>query len=373
MDMVQDETVADKTFTARSIARRPEFYLLYLLFYFFPWLFDPPGWTDAAIAAMAMAIFVPIYYHAYEQSSRRFIPHMLAMEAIAFAVAPFNGMQGTFHIFACVQAGFQRPASLAYPLLAGLTLAYLAFSLIVPAHWIETGIVTVMGLFVGISCMAGAEQLERTKRREQAHALDRQLAAAGERDRIARDLHDLLGQTLTAVAVKADLATKLLDRDPVAARAQVEDIHRTARMALSDVRAAVSGLTRTTLAAEITAARTLLRAADIEFEVRGQTPTLDDALTMAPSLNTALGLALREGVTNVVRHADARTVGLAMDEDGTMIRFQLRDDGKGGTVREGAGLTGLRKRIGAVGGDATVESGDGTALIVRVPLPEGVA
>jgi two-component system sensor histidine kinase DesK len=186
------------------------------------------------------------------------------------------------------------------------------------------------------------------------------LAVEQERARFARDLHDLLGHSLTVITVKAELAGRLLDRDPARAAAEVADIERLAREALTDVRSTVSGYRGVTLAAEISSARVALDAAGVRAELPG-------AVDEVPGeLRELFGWVLREGVTNVLRHADAGRVRVSVSAHAV----EIVDDGSGTpTGADGTGLAGLRERLTQAGGrlDAGPAEGGGFRLYAEVP------
>ncbi len=192
------------------------------------------------------------------------------------------------------------------------------------------------------------------------------LAVAAERERIGRDLHDILGHSLTTIAVKADLAHRLTSRDPAAAAVQIEEIATIARQSLKDVRATAAGMREVRLASEIAAARSVLTAAGIECRAPVALPVIGDADS------ELLGYAVREAVTNVVRHSKAGVCTIEADAD----QVTVTDDGTGfAGPHDGSGLTGLRSRIEQAGGSFDVHtSSTGTVLTVQLvaPATEGV-
>jgi two-component system sensor histidine kinase DesK len=166
------------------------------------------------------------------------------------------------------------------------------------------------------------------------------LAVDNERSRFARDLHDILGHSLTVITVKAELAQRLLDVDVERARAELADLERLSRDALSDVRRAVEGYRALTLPGELARARAALEAAEIQAD-------LPNSADEVPSdLRELFAWAVREGVTNVIRHSRARTCTIRL----TAASAEIRDDGVGApTTPAGSGLTGLRERAAAAG------------------------
>lgn len=188
-----------------------------------------------------------------------------------------------------------------------------------------------------------------------------ELAVEQERARFARDLHDLLGHSLTVITVKSELAGRLMSRDPERAAVEVADIERLAREALADVRATVAGYREVTLSAEVSAARAALLAAGIDAELPG-------ALDEVPGERRELfGWVVREGVTNVVRHSRAERVRVSVSP----TTVEVVDDGVSpvGVISPGHGIEGLRERLAAAGGRleaGPLESG-GFRLYAEVP------
>ncbi|GAA2751677.1 two-component system sensor histidine kinase DesK [Amnibacterium kyonggiense] len=203
---------------------------------------------------------------------------------------------------------------------------------------------------VGILMVAFGHQVRQTVQLRAANKRIALLAVDEERARFARDLHDSLGHSLTVVTVKSELAGKLVARDPDAARAEIADVERLAREALADLRAAVGGFRGVTLEGELDAAREALAAGGIALEV----PT--PAAVVRPELRPVFAWAVREGVTNVLRHSGAETCTIALSR--TAVR--IRDDGGAVApaapgVGSGAGLRGLAERAAAAG--VRVEAG----------------
>lgn len=195
------------------------------------------------------------------------------------------------------------------------------------------------------------------------------LAAVAERERIARDLHDVLGHTLSVIVLKAELAGRLLARgeDKERAAAEIADVERTARSALAEVRETIGGYRARGLAAEMDAARNALTAAGVRFEVGG----LPKAGSLLPAEETVLGLALREAVTNVVRHSQASTCRLRFDAENGRRSLIIEDDGMHASEREGNGLRGMRERVESLGGTLLLERDHGTRLEIELPAATG--
>jgi two-component system sensor histidine kinase DesK len=195
-----------------------------------------------------------------------------------------------------------------------------------------------------------------------------------ERERIARDLHDVLGHTLSVIVLKAELAGRLVNLDPVRAAAEIGDVETTARSALAEIREAIGGYRSRGLAAEIEAARLTLDAAGVTLLAESsQTPTA----ALSPQEETALALVLREAVTNIVRHARATTCRLRFITEAGRRRLVVEDDGQHAIAREGNGLRGMRERVESLGGQFSLERGiaenRGTRLVIELPFHEAAA
>lgn len=235
---------------------------------------------------------------------------------------------------------------------------------------------TVVSLLVpcllGGYAMTGVRQLVRTTRElREARAAVAQLAATEERLRLARDLHDLLGHSLSLITLKSELAGRMLPGRPEDAAVQVADIERVSRQALVDVREAVSGYRRPTLPVELAGARDALRAAGIRAELPATV-----TVPLAPEAEAALAWALREAVTNVVRHSGATRCAVSVAEEDGTVRLTVADDGRGpgpGGTRRGNGLTGLEERLLLAGGRLETAAGNGFTLRAVVPADYAAA
>lgn len=200
-------------------------------------------------------------------------------------------------------------------------------------------------VFTALMAYAFTEIMSANRALRDAHVEIARLASETERNRIARDLHDLLGHSLTAITVKAGLARRLAHSDGEASAREIGEVEELSRQALADVRAAVSSYREVTLAGELARGKELLRALGVTAEL----PTATDIIDTTH--DELLGWAVREGLTNVARHAHATRCTVTV----TPSVVEISDNGVGGAVSCGNGLTGLRERVAAVGG--SVEAG----------------
>lgn len=228
---------------------------------------------------------------------------------------------------------------------APVVVAAVLAALVVPMLWWDSGpgwIQAVMIVFTVLTVYAFSEIANANRALVEARAEVARLASEAERTRIARDLHDLLGHSLTAITVKSNLARRLASG---AALDEIAEVEQLSRQALADVRAAVDGYREVTLAGELARGRELLRAAGVAADL----PTALDRVDGAHQ--ELFGWVVREGVTNVVRHARATRCSVTLAD----TAVEVRDDGIGGPATWGSGLAGLRERVAVAGG--RVEAG----------------
>lgn len=185
---------------------------------------------------------------------------------------------------------------------------------------------------------------------------------ARERERIAQDLHDVLGSTLSSLALKAELARRVFHTDPARALRETGEVERMARQGLEDMRAAVQGYCAGDIQAELDRVVALLTAAGIRVERR------QEPVEMPPASERVLALILREAVTNILRHSQARACRIALYRAASACRLEIADNGRGGEHEEGVGMRSICARAEALGGTAVWASGVGTQLCVSLPL-----
>lgn len=259
--------------------------------------------------------------------------------------------------FAAILALWLLPFPLAMAVAVALGVTYWQLSLHLPGWSVDTGLFAGLALGVAASSMGLLAQ-RRQHALQASQAENAALLVQEERNRMARDLHDILGHSLTVITVKAELARRLFDADPERARAELGELEGLSRNALGDVRRAVEGFREISLTGELIRAQRALRDGGIGFDLVGAVDQVPD------DLSETFAWTVREGVTNVLRHSGASrcTVVLAAD------RIEIRDDGAGGLrVGAGRGLSGLTERAGSVGARLSVGSDDsGHVLSVAV-------
>jgi len=277
----------------------------------------------------------------------------------------------TWVYVACVAGMVVARTALAFGIIGGLgALQLVVFTVggTVEDYWF----VALVTVSIGVMMSAFARQIDALRRLRNAQGEIARLAVVEERARFSRDMHDVLGHSLTVVTVKSELARRLVPVDPARATEEIADIERLSRSALADLRAAVAGYREMSLSTELASAQASLAAADIEAHLPRNGEEVD------PDLRELFGWVLREGVTNVIRHSGSRNCWVTVGPD----RLDIEDDGRGSGLAgtpapvgssvapaqpPGSGLAGLRARAAQVGASIAVEPGSrgGTLLTVR--------
>jgi two-component system sensor histidine kinase DesK len=311
----------------------------------------------AVVGYATILVFAAAYLLAIDAARRdqvlyrRWFAVMLAAIAVAIPIAHEDAFVMFVFVTVLVMAKFAfaghgRGAILA---IAAMTLVATFLPAAIPAWDAEPDWTMLLTLpLVSLAMYGFFTILKANRELSEARAEVARLAAENERSRIARDLHDLLGHSLTTITVKAGLARRLAGRDPDRAAKEIAEVENLTRSALADVRAAVDGYRDVTLAGELASAQEVLRAAGIEAHA-------PRAIEVDPAHAELFGWVVREGVTNVVRHSRAQTCTIAIGPDW----LEIADDGLGGPADPGNGLTGLRERVAAAGGTVRAGNGDG--------------
>jgi two-component system sensor histidine kinase DesK len=342
--------------------------LIYLANLVWKPIFDPaPYGLDWLLIALVVGLFIFLYLRSTSgrYDTRRWFT--IPITVLAVVTTPLNSGASVLFIYAAAAAGGSEPRRNALRWLLGLTVLSVIsiFASRIPLPWVLFALFPPL-LFIWVM---GSIQMEAAAGRREAAELRvanvriEHLATVAERERIARDLHDLLGHSLTSVVVRAQLVQQLAATDAERARAEAAEIEQAARDALKEVRKAVSGWRRASIEAELESAGRALEAAGVTLTV-DRDPGLD---VLGPAEHE-LALALREAVTNVARHAHARTCRIQLVADDGEVRLVVADDGTGGSAPDGNGLAGMRERISALGGRVQRSGTAGTTLVVAVPL-----
>lgn len=341
------------------------------------WVFTTPAFSPGGysarwwlLTATSYPLFVLLYTRVLAAPARSAWRYAAAMMLLCVVLLPWYPSGMSYFVFGCVLLHMHghRSAWVAMGQVVLLGIGFVGYAMLLGYPWQAVVWMPVVTLIVG-----AVVQVERINELKDA-ALKlsqeevRRLAATAERERIGRDLHDLLGHTLSMVALKSDLAARLVERDPAAARREIEEVASGARQALGQVRRAVSGIRAAQLAGELASARLLLETDGVEFGYEIGDGGGDSALP--PGVESILALTVREAVTNIQRHARASAAKVSFAVEGKEAVLLVEDDGRGGTITPGNGLAGMRERLEAAHGSLQIASGvhGGTRIEARLPL-----
>jgi two-component system, NarL family, sensor histidine kinase DesK len=347
----------------------PLFWVVYLGFFFIQpvaaheslriWLLDLTGG----------AVFLVLYFGLFAIENPNVWVHIGGMMLLGILFQPINNGACTFFIFAASMLPFcvQSNTAAVIGLFSIGGIAAIEGWLLHLDSWTRF-FSSVFPVFIGAGNTFFAERNRMNRKLRKANEEVEQLAKVAERERIARDLHDVLGHTLSVITLKSELAGKLIDRDPERAGKEIREVEQISRQALADVRDAIRGYRSQGLAAELAQAKSTL-------ETAGLTVQCDAASTVKlPAVQeSVLSLAVREAVTNVVRHAQAHTCRMRLEQENGSCRLEIQDDGLGSSNGEGNGLRGMRERVEMLGGTLLRETRAGTKLTITLPTQEVVA
>jgi two-component system sensor histidine kinase DesK len=360
---------------ARVIKLGRLFMVAWLAFYLYPigviltGQFSPDGKALAlGLLIGSGAVWIWFWTRVLAGPDQRF--RELAVVLNALLIGSFTLMTpakyGTLVVCVAVMAGAAFRWRVAVPLIVVVALTGGILDVVRGVSALQASGEVLNDAIVGLAAVAGRLLLEANRQLSLAREQIARLAVGEERLRFARDLHDLIGHSLSVIALKSELAGRLIKNTPGLAAHEVQDIEKVARDALREVREAVAGYRQPTLSAELAGAHEALAAAGIEDHVE------QDHAPLPPAVEAVLAWTVREGVTNVMRHSQAKRCAIRVANRDGHATVEVVDDGRGGIPQAGSGLHGLRERVLERGGMLTAEPlpHEGFRLRVSLPLPE---
>lgn len=344
----------------------PYVWLVYLSIFFTSLYSFSRGEHAYLISAIATVLFLVVYFHAYRANSKLVKYDILLILGIGTLLATITPGASVFFVYAgafCCRLGDAKAAFIGLffiVLWAGVSSFLLSLSVFffVPA--------ILFSLLIG---GVNIYQWEMDKKRKEiilSKQEIRDLAKTAERERIARDLHDLIGHTFSVITLKAELAGKLFDKDLPRAKHEVLELENISRDALKQIREVVTGYRTSDLNTELAHAKFVLESNEINFVYQ------IDELSISEAVNKELAIILKELVTNVLKHAQASKVRVEIRQQQNHAIMTLSDNGVGIAVNltNGFGLQGIKERIQKLSGKLTLESKQGTHFVIEVPLKE---
>ena len=341
----------------------PYAWLVFLVFFYIQPILEHPSWRTLLITNTIVVFFLVLYFSIFWVRPPFNYLLLVCMAAMGLGLANVNQGSSVFVIFTAAFIPWvlyrSKPALIALGVL--LTAIAIDAALFRPpvGFWLTSMVVT---FGVGLSNIHFAEKNRADHKLRMAQGEVEHLAKVAERERIARDLHDVLGHTLSLIIVKSTLAGKLLEKYPQAARNEIADIERVSREAMAEIRNTLRGYSTYKLSEEIQRAESALSSAGVTLESE------TGEINLTPAQESVVALIMREAVTNVVRHAQARTCRLRLAANNGDCILEIQDDGRGGSLLEGNGLRGMRERVEALGGTIRRDMSAGTRLTFQFPI-----
>jgi len=344
----------------------PLLWVIYLGFFFVDPVLNHASVGGWSLDIAGAVVFLFFYFGLFALENPSLYIHIGGMVLLGMLFMPINSGACTFFIFAAAMLPFcvntKKASILGLAIVAGI--GALEGALLHIDKW-ALFYASLFPVIIGAGNTFFAERNRMNRQLRKANEEIEHLAKVAERERIARDLHDVLGHTLSVITLKSELAGKLIDRDPQRAGKEIREVEEISRQALSDVRDAIRGYRAKGLAAELAHAKATLETAGVSVQCDAST-----SVQLPAMQESVLSLAVREGVTNVVRHSQATNCRLRLEQNNGACRLEIADDGQGFVSVEGNGLRGMRERVEMLGGTLERNNKSGTTLVITLPLKE---
>ena len=352
--------------------RRPHFWdlfpLIWLIWLIYPvqaFMSAPRPWGTVLVFWGSLLAFVGIYARTFlqEQPNDRwaYAGWLAGLLMWGLGLYLYGPSSFSFLVYGASLIGWQQRRSVAL-IGALVNAALMTYGTLSRPEGDWQDLLFVVFIFVAAyGNSASYSNLQARRRLAQVQLEKEKLAADAERERIARDLHDLLGHTLSVIVLKSELAGKLAEKYPARAAEEIREVERISRDALQEVRSAVRGYRGSGFGAELARAKVALDTAGIKLTMLDTVPDLPE------SVEASAALLLREAVTNVVRHAQASEVKIGLGESAQGLTLTVHDNGIGGHAPEGTGLNSMRERMRAMGGTLERDGQNGTRLTAVWP------
>jgi two-component system, NarL family, sensor histidine kinase DesK len=318
-----------------------------------------------------LCVFLVLYFLGYWLDGKSKLWVIAGITLLAMVLTPRNWGASSFFVYAAAFAGFcgETELAIAVLLLLEASASVIMWAFHMPLElWVSTSFLIAA---IGAMNIQHAKRIAANNRLRLAHEEIEHLAKTAERERIARDLHDVLGHTLSVIILKSELASRLADKDTPRAIQEIRDVERISREALAEVRSALKGYRAAGLDAEIAQARATLETAGIKVQA-----SASGRLELSSAQEGVLALVIREAVTNILRHSQATECNLRLLQSNGVCTLEVADNGCGSNGVEGEGIKGMRQRVETLGGNLQRTTAPGTTLTITLPRttinPNGV-
>ncbi|MCO1336377.1 sensor histidine kinase [Microbulbifer sp. OS29] len=338
------------------------------VFLYLPFLLQSFGREALGVTMAAHLLLYPLFFNVFWCRGYRAAFIAIILTVLAVMVSFYSISCIGFFAFAAAACSACRQKMVTLILLLGVTMAYLLSAYL---NYHSLYIILVGLFFTAINGPNFYIQFrkycsDRTIKQTQVEVTN--IAKIAERERIARDLHDLLGHSLTSITLKAELVERLFDIDPVLAKQHIADIEKISRTALTQVRDTVTEYKKNTLENELTSARVALESKDIEL-----IDNIPANIDIDQQLNGVLAMIVREATTNILRHSTATRCKITLEQQQAFLRLRIGDNGKAlGEVVLGNGIKGMAERFEALGGNLSVQFTSGCHINATLPLSKAI-
>lgn len=353
----------------------PYVWLIYLPLFFVPVVLFYQNLMDVVWTTLASIAFLGLYFHSYWVKNQHVIYHIIAIVLVGTLAALIAPTASTLFVYAGAFCSRLNPVKYAISVLVTLMLWIAAiswvFSFEVYFYMPALTFTLIVGILNIYQCALHQNKQELILSRKETQ----RLARVAERERIARDLHDLIGHTFSVITLKADLAGRLMDKgqdkDLEKARNEIKQLEDISRDALSQVREVVSGYRTSDLLSELANAKNVFGSVDIDFDY--QFENIDEQqIELDSASNKELAIVLRELVTNIIKHAKATHVRATIKHENGKIVLAIQDDGQGfeNVQHQGFGIKGIEERIQKLKGFVNIKTGSHyTGTLSEIGLP----
>ena len=323
-----------------------------------------PDTSDIIYSILGIVVFLIIYFHAFRVANDKIWINITCILFVSTILAFISAAASVLFVYAaafCCRLGNPQKALVGLVLIT-LWIAILSWYL--KSHLYFYGPAIIFSWVVGGMNIFQHEMHIKRQELNLSKLEIQHLARTAERERIARDLHDLIGHTFSVLTLKAELAGKIINRDIEATRREILEMETISRDALKQIREVITGFRSNDLITELAHAKYILDSNGINFEYQF------DSFEIADEINKEIAIIMKELVTNVLKHADATKVEVSITQSDDHILFGFRDNGSGFNLpsNQGFGLKGIMERIENLYGSFSIESKAGTDISIRVPL-----
>lgn len=340
--------------------------LLFLSLFFGNLYFRPVHGIDLAFVVTGLITFLVLYFRAFSVQESELALYIAAICLIGVGLSEITFGANVFFVYAAVFCGEfynKKKAFLSLLLVLAFTALYAVITDKSSYFWIPA---IFMSITLGLLNIHHSEVLKKNKALMQSQQETKQLAKIAERERISRDLHDLLGHSLSVITLKSELAGKMIDKriSLEKIKAEIKAVEELSRKTLAQVRDAVKGYNIATINGEVLQVRVATEAANIKLIASIEVASLPI------NVESELALIIREAITNVIRHAETEKVWIVLKQVTTHLSLTISDQGQITTKKEQSGMQNMRTRIEHLGGKMKIENAPNTQLIFTLPITQ---